>query len=100
MAAGMVSDIWLGVIKASEVGEMSGPVKTTCGWGRKSRSSFCEVMSGEGLVFHFSRQHIILGQRVMDSFLKLLVPVFLQTQIFSPMLLQHREESDFMAFLF
>lgn len=30
-AAGVESDIWVGVSKASEVGEMSGPIKMTHG---------------------------------------------------------------------
>lgn len=39
MAAGVESDIWGRVIKASEVGEMSGPIKTT--WvGKKKEGLF------------------------------------------------------------
>lgn len=55
MAASVDSDIWGRVIKASEVGEMSGPIKMTHGWGGKRRASFCEIVSGESLFFHFSR---------------------------------------------
>lgn len=67
---------------------------------RERRASSCEVVSGEGFVFHFSSWYVTLRRATMDSFLKLFIPVFLQTQICPPMLLQHREESDFMAFLF
>lgn len=67
---------------------------------REKRASACEAVLGEGFIFQPSRWHVTLGQAMMDTFLKLLVPMFLQTQIFPPMLLQHREESDFMTFLF